>query len=102
MLGDVQRHALGDVPDGALELGVGERRDRAATVADEMVVVAVPFAHRFEANDVLADLEPRDQPERLELVEDPVDAGARTLRGRGRGAAWRRASSISIADSAQG
>ncbi len=77
MLGDGERDSLGNVLDGPFELGVGEWRERAAVVADEMVVVATSLAHRLEANGGLADVESRDEAERLELVEDPVDAGAR-------------------------
>lgn len=46
----------------ALERLVGERRDPAAVVADEMMVVMVIRANGLEARDTVPDVDPLDEP----------------------------------------
>lgn len=78
MVGDLEGQAAGGAADRLLELGVGERDDLAAAVADHVVMVVLGAgAVRLVARDALADVEPQDEPEAVELVEDPVDARAR-------------------------
>jgi hypothetical protein len=78
VLGDLEGDAVGDAPDRLLELGVGEGDDLAAVVADHVVVMVLGAgAMGLVAGDALADLEAQNEVEALELVEDPVDAGAR-------------------------
>ncbi len=57
-----------------LERGVGERLDLAAVVAHDMVVVGTR-SRRLEAGDPVADLNPLDETELDERVENPVHAG---------------------------
>ena len=77
VIGDLERHAPAELVDRLLELLVGERHEPPAAVADEMVVVAVLAAARLVAHHALAGLDSLHELEALELVQDPVDAGAR-------------------------
>jgi hypothetical protein len=65
------------VADRAFELLIGERSDGPTVIADEVMMVVLAAACSFEAAHRLADLELRDEPERFELREDAIDAGAR-------------------------
>ena len=76
MLGDLERDATRDARDRALELGIFERRDPAAFVADEVVVVVAAGMDGLVAHDALPELDPRDQLELLELIEDAVHTRA--------------------------
>ena len=78
VLGHVEGDAVGDAVDCALQLVVLERDDLLACVADEVVVmVAAAGVDGLVAGDAVADLDPRDELELLELVDDAVDAGPR-------------------------
>src|SRR3954449_790543 len=77
VLGDLERHALGDAVDRRLELGVGERDHLAAARAHHVVVMVVAGAVGLVPGDPLADLDLRHEAEPLELVEHAVDARAR-------------------------
>src|SRR3954470_22801433 len=76
VLGDVERDALGDAVERRLELVVGERDDLAAARADHVMVMVGAGAVGLVAGDALADLDLRQQPEPLELLEGPVHARA--------------------------
>src|SRR5262249_7081227 len=72
VLGHAQRHLLAEPADRALELVVRERHHLAALVADEVVVMLGLLAYALEANHRLAGLHALDEPDPLELVENPV------------------------------
>ena len=62
-----------DVSERSLEPLVAECFDCAAFVANEVVVVAVVVADRFEAGDAVAELQPLEQPSLGQRVEHAVD-----------------------------
>ncbi len=77
MLGDRERHARADADELTLERVVSKRHQRAATIADEVMVMSSAVSQRLEAHDALPDLDPRDELGTLELLEDAIDTGAR-------------------------
>src|SRR5207248_728925 len=64
-----------DLVQGPLELGVLERLDLAAAVADEVMVVLASWMRRFVPGRVGADVDPLDEAIGRQLVERPVDGG---------------------------
>ena len=76
MLRDGERDTFADALDRALKRGVRERHDRAAAVADEMVVVLARLGDALVADHGLSRLDALDETEALELVEHAIDAGA--------------------------
>ena len=61
--------------DRALELGVLERGERAARLADRVVVMVAVRGHALEPGRPLPRVQPLDEAELVERVERPVDAG---------------------------
>jgi hypothetical protein len=59
--------------DRALQVGVGERLDTAAVVADEVMVVLAARVHRLEAGAVTAELDPLHETVARQLFEGAVD-----------------------------
>ena len=83
VLGDVHRDALGELADRPLERLVGERREGAADVADQVVVMAGAGADRLVARRAAADLERETRPSAVELARgsgrrSPATPPART------------------------
>ena len=72
---DCEVDALRDRVDGALQRRVIEGDHRAALVADEVMVVVVR-ANRLVTRLRLAEFDLRYNAQLIELLEDPVDAGA--------------------------
>jgi len=64
-----------DLPQGSLELVVGEGLDLAAVVADEVVVMLAAGVKGLEARRAGADVDALDEPVLAQLLEDAVDAG---------------------------
>src|SRR3954451_7728589 len=80
VVADLELRALRDPVDRALELGVLERRDLAAVLADEVVVMmGATGVGRLEAGDAVTDLDTGDELEPFELLQDPVDRGPPNL-----------------------
>src|SRR6478609_8219760 len=77
VLGDLHGHAAAELADRILEPFVGERHDRSAAVAHQVVVVPVAAPHRLVARHVLPDPHSLRQLQPLELVEDPAAARQR-------------------------
>ena len=75
MAGDRVAGSAFDLPEGALELVVGECLDLAAVVADEVVVMLAPGVDRLEARGAGADVDALDEAVLAQLLEDAVDAG---------------------------
>ena len=73
--GDLEAHAVGEVVNRPFERLVLERLDLAAGVADHVVVVLAARVRGLVARRALADVEALDQPEALEQLQGPVDAG---------------------------
>ena len=71
---DVVAGLLLDRLDRALERGVVERLDLAAVVADEVMVMLVPGAHRLVAGDAVAEVDALEQALLDEAVDGAVDA----------------------------
>lgn len=63
-----------DVVERALELGIGERLDRAALLANHVVVVLAAGVHRLEARRSGAEVDPLHEAVAAQLLERPVDA----------------------------
>ena len=78
MRDDVVAGLLLDRLDRALERRVVERLDLAAVVADEVMVVVVPGAHRLVARDAVAEVDALQQA----LLDEAVDARGRRSRAR--------------------
>src|SRR4051794_1324990 len=78
VIGDVERDPRGEAADGALERVVLEGLQAPAPVADQVVVVLVLVLRplRLVARDAVTHLHAREQPERDQLVEHPVDRRA--------------------------
>ena len=74
MRDDVVARLLLDRLDRALERRVVERLDLAAVVADEVMVVLVPGAHRLVAGDAVAEVDALEQALLDEAVDRAVDA----------------------------
>jgi hypothetical protein len=66
--------AAGQPVDRALELGILERRDLAAAVADDVVVMLAARVERLVARDALGGVDAPRQAELVEQLERPVDA----------------------------
>ena len=104
MVVDGEAEAARDALDRLLERGILERRDLAAAVADEVMVVIAVGLVALVARDALADVDPLHEPQLGQQLEDPVDARAANaaalraqavvdlLRGQ-RAASWRPSSS---------
>ena len=75
MTGDRVTGSPFDLPQGSLELVVGEGLDLAAIVADEVVVMLAAGVHRLEARCAGADVYALDEPVLAQLLENAVDAG---------------------------
>jgi hypothetical protein len=76
VLVNAHRDAAAELLDRALQFRISERCDRSAAVADEVMVVIVLAAERLVTRHRLTDVDPLDEVEALQLIEDPVDAGA--------------------------
>lgn len=76
MIGYVEGGCAAQALDGPLEARVLEGQDLAAGVADHVVVMMLVVGG-LETGQALAEVEAGDQAERLELLEDPIDAGTR-------------------------
>ncbi len=76
MVVDGEAEAARDALDRRLERGVLERRDLAAGVADEVMVVVAVGQVALVARDALADVDPLDEPQLGQQLEDAVDARA--------------------------
>ena len=74
MRDDVVAGLLLDRLDRALERRVVERLDLAAVVADEVMVVLVPGAHRLVAGDAVAEVDALEQALLDEAVDGAVHA----------------------------
>ncbi len=71
---DVVAGLLLDRLDRALERCVVERLDLAAVVADDVVVMLVPGAHRLVARDPVAEIDSLEEAALDEAVDGAVDA----------------------------
>ena len=69
----IPRSAL-DLPQGVLELVVGERLDLPAAVADEMVMVLAACVNRLEVGNAGANVDSLDEALLAQLFEHSVDA----------------------------
>ncbi len=82
VLVDRELEALRERGDGLLEAVVGELRDAAAAVADDVVVVLAAGVRGLVAGRAVADVEPVDEAEAIEHLERAVharDAHARVV-----------------------
>jgi len=77
VLGHGQRDAPADAQELLLERLVGERDQEPAAIADEVMVMSGAVADRLVEDGSPADFDARDELSALELLDDPVDAGAR-------------------------
>src|SRR6266540_3556804 len=68
-------HAARELLDRGLELAVLERRDLAAALADDVVVVIAARVDGLVAGDPLGRVDAAGQPEAIEQVERAVDRG---------------------------
>src|SRR5215213_7207876 len=68
-------HAARELLDGGLELAVLERRDLAAALADDVVVVIAAGVDRLVAGDALGRVHAPREPQAVEQVERAVDRG---------------------------
>ena len=75
MAGDRVTGSPFDLPQGSLELVVGEGLNLAAVVADEVVVMLAAGVHRLEARGAGADVDALDESVLAQLLENAVDAG---------------------------
>ena len=75
MAGDRVTGSPFDLPQGSLELVVGEGLDLAAVVADEVVVMLAAGVHRLETRGAGADVDALHESVLAQLLEDAVDAG---------------------------
>jgi len=71
---DLVAHAPGEAAEHALEPVVLEGIDASAVVADDVVVVLAARPQRLVASDASTNVEPMNESERDELIEDAVNA----------------------------
>ena len=69
------RKSSADALDGAFKLGIAEWLKGSTPVTDEVVVVHAVLADGLVADEALAEVDALHEAERLEFLEDAVDAG---------------------------